>query len=279
MIVIAHRGASGYAPEHTFASWDMASRMGADYLEQDLQMTKDGILVVLHDETLDRTARRNGQPCTGRVIDMTLAELRECDVGSWMSPDFAAERIHTLDEVIERYPGHNFYIETKLPEEAPGMEEKLLATLERHGLTGPARTEWRVLIQSFSEASLRKIHAADPELPLIQLIHRKRETAGTIRRRMEEMSEYAVGIGPHFSDVDATVVEAAHGACLAVHPYTVDEPAEMQRLTNIGVDGMFTNLPDRLLATRPSNEPRRADALRAAAESYARCRAKSRQGI
>ncbi len=279
MIVIAHRGASGYAPEHTFASWDLAAKMGADYLEQDLQMTKDGVLVVLHDETLERTARRNGVACEGRVIDHTLAELKACEVGSWMAPEFADQRIATLDEVLKRYPDANFYIETKKPEEAPGMEEKLLALLEEHGLTGPAGDEWRVLIQSFSEASLRKIHAADPSLPLIQLVHRKWETSGTIRSRTASIAEYAVGIGPHFSDVDAALVEAAHANCLAIHPYTVDDPAEVKRLTDLGVDGMFTNLPDRLLATRPATEARGRDRLRAAVDAYRSCRGEAAQEI
>ncbi|MEO5509788.1 MAG: glycerophosphodiester phosphodiesterase [Longimicrobiales bacterium] len=277
MIVIAHRGASGYAPEHTFASWDLAAAMGADYLEQDLQMTREGILVVMHDETLDRTARRNGVPCTGRVIDHTLAELEQCEVGSWFGPTFVDQRVPTLDEVLKRYPDANFYIETKNPEEAPGMEENLLQTLADHGLIEPARTEWRVLIQSFSEASLRKIHAADPALPLIQLLHRKWETSGSIRRRLESIAEYAVGIGPHFSDVDAALVETAHEHCLSVHPYTIDDVAEMARLDSLGVDGIFTNFPDRLLATLPVDEPRGLDALRLAADAYARCRRKSAQ--
>jgi glycerophosphoryl diester phosphodiesterase len=278
MIVIAHRGASGYAPEHTFASWDLAREMGADYLEQDLQMTSDGILVVLHDETLDRTARRDGRPCTGRVIDHTLAELRACEVGSWRDPRFASERIRTLEEVLKRYPDANFYIETKKPEEAPGMEEKLLALLAQEGLLEPARTEWRVLIQSFSEASLRKIHAMDPGLPLIQLLHERWTTSRSIQRRLAEISEYAVGIGPHQSDVNRELVEAAHARCLHVHPYTVDAAADMARLTEIGVDGMFTNLPDRLLATRPEDEPRGRAAAAGAAASHARCVVAGGQG-
>jgi glycerophosphoryl diester phosphodiesterase len=272
MIVIAHRGASGYAPEHTFASWDLAARMGADYLEQDLQMTRDGVLVVMHDETLDRTVRRNGQPCTGRVIDHTLAELRECEVGSWYSPEFAAERLPTLEEVLKRYPDANLYIETKKPEEAPGMEEELLRLLAEHDLIQPARNGWRVLIQSFSEASLRKIHAMDAGLPLIQLMHRGAVPAGTIEAYMQAVASYAVGVGPHYSDVSADFVEAAHACCLQVHPYTVDDIAEMKRLESIGIDGLFTNFSDTLLALRPVNEARGSELLKAAADSNRRCR-------
>lgn len=277
MLVIAHRGASAYAPEHTFASWDRAVEIGADYLEQDLQMTRDGILVVLHDDTLDRTALG----CTGRVIDHTLRELRECDVGTWFNranPDraraeFAGERIRTLDEVLDRYGDRaTFYIETKNPEDAPGMEEALLELLSKHGLREAAATEWRVLIQSFSEASLRKIRTLDGELPLIQLVGTSEYTPETLVAALPRIAEYAVGIGPSWRLLDAAVIEAAHAHCLAVHPYTVNDPALMQRLTDLGVDGMFTDAPDLLLRLRPDTEPRGRAATAAAARRRRECR-------
>jgi glycerophosphoryl diester phosphodiesterase len=278
MIVIAHRGASGYAPEHTFAAYDLALELGADYLEQDLQMTRDGVLVVLHDDTLDRTT--NGV-CRGRVIDHTLHQLRECEVGSWFNaahperarPEYVGEPIPTLDEVFARYAGRtSFYVETKNPVDAPGMEEALLALLDRHGLREAAASEWRVLIQSFSTPSLRKIHALDPSLPLIQLIRARWATARSIQARLPEMAHYAVGIGPSWRDVDAPLVAAAREQCLEVHPYTVNEPAHMQELTDAGVTGMFTDVPDVLLAQRPADERRGREALRAAAQRLRECR-------
>jgi glycerophosphoryl diester phosphodiesterase len=268
MIVIAHRGASGYAPEHTLASYDLALELGADYLEQDLQMTKDGVLVVLHDETLDRTT---GGSCRGRVIDRTLEEVQRCDAGSWFNvlhperarPEYVGQRIPTLEEVFARYADRaSFYIETKKPEEAPGMEEALLALMDRFDLRGTASSEWRVLIQSFSEQSLRKI----------QLLGSRWSTATTIRARLGEISEYAVGIGPSWRDVDARLIEAAREWCIEVHPYTVNEPDRMRELTELGVSGMFTDVADVLLAQRPADEPRRRDALRLAAERHRECR-------
>lgn len=278
MLVIGHRGASGYAPEHTLASYDLAMRLGTDYLEQDLQMTSDGVLVVLHDETLDRTTAGVRR---GRVIDHTLAQLRECDVGSWFNAarpqharaEYAGQRIPTLDEVFARYVDRaTFYIETKQPEEAPGMEEALLALLDRYDLRAPAAREWRVLIQSFSERSLRKIHGLDPSLPLIQLIEAGQYEPAALRGRLGRVAEYAVGIGPSRRDVDAALLAAARDACLDVHPYTVNDVAEMQRLTTLGVHGMFTDVPDRLLALRPADEPRGRAATAAAAERSQRCR-------
>jgi glycerophosphoryl diester phosphodiesterase len=282
MIVIGHRGASAWAPEHTLPSWDLALEMGADYLEQDLQMTRDGVLVVLHDDTLDRTT---GGSCRGRVIERTLAEVQQCDVGSWFNaahpdrarPEYVGLRVPTLDEVFSRYAGRaSFYVETKNPEEAPGMEEALLSLMDRHDLRAAAAAEWRVLIQSFSEASLRKVHALDASLPLIQLVE-----AGTtpelLKARLPEVREYAVGIGPSWRDVDGEVVAAARSLCLDVHPYTVNDPALMRQLTELGVTGMFTDTPDALLAQRPADEARGRAALRLAADRNRKCRQPSQR--
>ena len=278
MLVIGHRGAAGHAPEHTLASYDLALEMGVDYIEQDLQMTSDGVLVVMHDDTLDRTT---GGRCTGRVIDHTLAQVRACDAGSWFNAahpdraraDYVEARVPTLDEVLARYADRaSFYIETKNPEEAPGMEQALLQLLDHHGLRDAARDEWRVLIQSFSERSLRLIHELDPALPLIQLLHARAETPRTIEGRLHRIREYAVGIGPSWRDVDYTLARSAARACLELHPYTVNEPALMQTMADLGVTGMFTDLPDLLLAQRPADEPRGREAIAAAAARNRECR-------
>ena len=278
MIVIGHRGASGYAPEHTFASYDRALHLGADYLEQDLQMTSDGVLVVMHDETMERTTVG---ACTARVIDLPLQQVQAWDVGSWFNrtheqyarAEFAHERVPTLDAVLARYADRaSFYIETKRPEDAPGMEEALLALLDKYELRGVAAGEWRVLIQSFSERSLRKIHALDPSLPLIQLLHAGWQRARPVHTRLREIAVYAVGIGPSRADLDDTAVQAARSLCLEVHPYTVNETAQMRHLTHMGVTGMFTDFPDRLLSLRPATEARGRGALRAAAAAQRECR-------
>ncbi len=255
---VGHRGASGYAPEHTIPAYDLALKMGADYIEQDLQLTRDGVLVVLHDETLNRTARPTAESapgdCTGLVREKTLAQIKTCDVGTWFNqaypqyaqPEYVGLRIPTLEEVFQEYrKSTNYYIETKSPESAPGMEEELLRLMDEYGLTKPAADKWQVLIQSFSPASLQKVHALDPSLPLIQLFSGS-ETSGTIQAKLDATASYAVGIGPSKSDVDKPLVDAAHARCLDVHPYTVNETPEMEKLISVGVDGMFTNFPDRL---------------------------------
>ena len=264
-LVIGHRGASGYAPEHTFASYDLALRLGADYIEQDLQLTKDGVLVALHDPTLDRTARGAPENCKGLVIEKTLAQIETCDVGSWFNDafpqyaraEYVGQRIPTLDAIFQRYGRRaNYYIETKNPEDAPGMEKKLLALLDAYGLRGSGVRARQVLIQSFSAPSLRKTHALDATLPLIQLT--EHPTSAALQASLDSVATYAVGIGPAKASVDAALIAAAHRRCLDVHPWTVNDSIEMRALVVIGVDGMFTNFPDLLRAALGRAEQRGA---------------------
>jgi len=256
MIIIGHRGAAGLAPEHTFASWDLALEAGADYLEQDLQMTGDGVLIVLHDESLDRTAR--GARCRGPVRERTWAEIRDCDVGSWFNevnpdrarPEYAGQTLPSLAAVFERYAGRGrFYIETKNPDAAPGMEEALIRLLGAHELLPREPGDDRVIIQSFSERSLLRVRELEPRLPLVLLLGRQ-EIGWTIRRKLRRIAAWATGIGPGKGDVDRKLLDTAHGLGLVVHPWTVNDPADLERFANLGVDGVFTDFPDRAAALR-----------------------------
>jgi glycerophosphoryl diester phosphodiesterase len=182
-------------------------------------------------------------------------------------------KIPTLEEVFQRYgTGVNYYIETKNPESDPGMEKKLLRLMDKYGLTKPAEKHWQVLIQSFSPASLKKIHRLNSSLPLIQLFDSV-QTSKTIRAKLDMTSSYAVGIGPSKEDVDAALVEAAHARCLDIHPYTVNKKGEMKSLIALGVDGMFTNFPDRLDAVLGKNAANGKSGAKQAMEASAACRA------
>ncbi|MFN9576227.1 MAG: glycerophosphodiester phosphodiesterase family protein, partial [Gemmatimonadota bacterium] len=174
-LVIAHRGDSWRAPEHTIAAWRLALASGADVLEQDLQLTSDGRLLVLHDETGERTLR--GADCGGAVRDRPLAHWQRCDAGRWFNerhpdradPAYTTERLVALEAVLAAFPTARFYIETKAPESAPGMEDSLVAVLTRARLrTRDAVRLVRVRLQSFSEASLKRLRQLAPELPRIQ---------------------------------------------------------------------------------------------------------------
>ena len=273
-LVIAHRGASGTRPEHTFASYDRAIELGADYIEQDLQVTSDGVLVVLHDQTLNRTARGSAENCTGNVRTKTLAQIKTCSAGQWFGAEYVNEKIPTLEEVFQRY-GHtvNYYIETKEPDAAEGMEDKLVELLNRYGLRDLSVNRWQVLIQSFSANSLQKVHAIDPALPLVFL-------GNPSVANIPNYAAYAVGLGPSFgSSINANWVNTAHANCLDVHPYTINDVTTMNNALNVGVDGMFTNFSDRLIGILG---PRKAVGLQGALDaknSHDACLARNEGGV
>ncbi|WP_430341086.1 glycerophosphodiester phosphodiesterase [Rossellomorea vietnamensis] len=246
---IAHRGGSGYAPEHTLPSYQLGDEMGGDYIELDLQMTKDGELIAMHDETLDRTT--NG---TGLVKDYTLDQIKELDAGSWfneMYPEKAKSeynglQVQTLEEVIQHFgKNKHYYIETKSPEVYPGMEEKLLKILKDYHLTRQNGPSSKVIIQSFSEASLQKVHEMNEDIPLVQLIDYKNKATIT-DEELDHYEEYAAGLGMSFKKIDEEYVDKVREHDLLIHPYTVLEKEDMKRLIEWGVTGMFTNYPDRL---------------------------------
>ncbi len=249
LLNVAHRGASGFAPEHTIASYKLGEEMQGDFIEIDLQMTKDGKLIAMHDESVDRTT--NG---TGLVKNYTLQQLKELDAGSWFNeknpnkanPAYEGIKVPTLEEVIQTF-GKNahYYIETKSPNVYPGMEEELLRILEKYNLTGVNERSSNVLIQSFSQESLLKTHELNPNLPLIQLISYK-EPAAISEEELQRLNDYAVGVGMSASKIDENYVQQVRNAGLLIHPYTVNEKEDMERLLNWGVTGMFTNYPDRL---------------------------------
>ncbi|WP_252107162.1 MULTISPECIES: glycerophosphodiester phosphodiesterase [unclassified Halomonas] len=266
--VIAHRGASGHAPESSMAALELAHAWGADYLELDVQMTSDGELVAFHDDTLERTS--NGE---GHINDYSLAELKELDTGSWFNEEnpalaneaFEGAHILTLEEVFNRFgQDARYYLETKSPALNPGVEEGLVRRLEAYDMIETGR----VLIQSFDQESLLKIHDLNADIPLIQLVwyspddenegHLTEWTGVTpgpdeiTDADFQVVADYAVGLGTNYLFDDEPVIteEFVHQAQengLAVHVYTVNDANEMQRLLDWGVDGLFTNYPDRLL--------------------------------
>jgi glycerophosphoryl diester phosphodiesterase len=261
--VIAHRGASWDAPEHTVAAWDLARTAGADWLEFDLQRTADGVLVVFHDDSLDRVARGPVADCSGLVRERTIAQLRRCEIGSWFNatnPDRARASyvelvIPTLDEVLARYgESARLYIELKDPASAPGMERDLLAALAANGRLERLVRERRLLVQSFSPPSLEQLHARAPTIPLIQLVHDS-VPAAELPAALARVAGYARGIGPSRTITDSTLVATAHAKGLTVHPYTVNDEALMRRLIRLGVDGMFTDRPGLLRSVLADRAP------------------------
>jgi glycerophosphoryl diester phosphodiesterase len=244
IVNVAHRGGSGYAPEHTLESYEMGEKMHGDYIEVDLQMTKDGQLIAMHDETVDRTT--NG---TGQVKDYTLSQIKELDAGTWFNetypdyakPEYEGLQVPTLEEVFQTF-GKNkkYYIETKSPDVYPGMEEELLRLINKYDINKDT-----LLVQSFSSLSLLKMHELDSTVKLIQLLSYK-SNASITDEEIAAIKKYAIGVGPNHTYLNQEYIHKVVNSGLHIHPYTVNDKARMKQLIDWGVTGMFTNYPDRL---------------------------------
>ncbi|OYT73807.1 MAG: glycerophosphodiester phosphodiesterase [Chloracidobacterium sp. CP2_5A] len=276
-INIAHRGASAYAPEHTLAAYRLAIEQGADYVEPDLQMTKDGVLVCLHDATLERTTNvRTVYPDRGRmetigrearsvwpVADFTLEEIKRLDAGSWFGPQFAGERVLTFQEMIDAVRGQaGIYPEIKHPARyaALGLDlpRALLDSLKKNGLDRPgADPRTPVIIQSFEADSLRRLRRLGCRLPLVFLVDDEAPGDWISPAGMRRIRRFADGVSPSKRIVAQTpeMVRWARAAGLSVTLYTFkssatgdfpDVEAEMRHfLYERDVDAVFTNNPDR----------------------------------
>ncbi len=259
----------------------MGIEQGADFVEPDLQITKDGVLIALHDFTLTRTTNvrdvfpaRSQRERRGELVDQwhandfTLDEIRQLDAGSWFSDAFAGTKILTLSEVIELVRGRaGLFIETKAPEDYGDrgfdMEALLLAELARHGLAEPrADPETPIVIQSFSAESLkilRREHGT--QLPLALLIGDE-DSEWLTPEGLAEAADFVTGIGPTKSLLldDQGIIDVAHQHGLTVVSWTFDEddPGEFETvgremayyMYEMGVDGVITNNPD-LYPRRP----------------------------
>lgn len=281
-ILVAHRGASAYAPEHTAAAYRLAIQQGADFVEQDLQITKDGVLVCLHDLTLERTTNveelfpdrfhtdvTEDQPQTASpakhwyVSDFTLAEIKKLDAGSWFNEKFKGERVQTWQEAIALVRGKaGMYPETKAPEvygkRGFDMEKLLMESLRKNKLDQPnADPKTPLVIQSFSAASLRKLRDEyKTKLTLTFLIGGDPQKQWLTEDGLKKVKAFADGIGPSklLLEREPKIVEWAHVAGLTVTPYTFrsantgkfrDVREEMTHfLFTLGVDALFTDNPD-----------------------------------
>lgn len=232
MLAIAHRGASGYAPENTFAAFRRAIAMGAGFIETDLQLSRDARFVAIHDATVNRTT--NGQ---GAVHDLTLPELRRLDAGSWFGSVFAGERIPTLEEILEFAKKHDviFYLEMK-PTGSWGGEHALISALRESGEIA------RTVVISFDPVILAGVRKIEPTLMTGLLFE------GQIGDPLEKALEIgARQIAMRGDLVTPRLLKAARERDLQVICWTVNHPAHMRLLVEAGVDGIISDYPDRLL--------------------------------
>src|SRR5712691_1698040 len=230
-MVIAHRGASFYAPENTFAAFDLAIEMGVSHIELDVHSTRDNHIVVIHDETVDRTT--NG---AGPVTNHTLAALKALDAGSWFEGKFSGERIPTFSEVLQRYKGR-VHIHTEIKGHFAHLSQRTADLVRRHGMAE------RVTITSFQKASLEETHAYAPELPIGWLVA---EVSDAVIAQARVMG--LTQICPRANAVTPELIHRLHAEGFVVRAWGVVTEDLMRQVVKAGADGMTVNFPDKLIA-------------------------------
>jgi glycerophosphoryl diester phosphodiesterase len=227
-LVIAHRGASGYEPENTPRAYALAIAQCADMIEIDLHLTRDGAIPITHDEQI------HGLGGHGEIADATLDQIQRLDAG-------AGQRVPLLDEVLDRFGAaipFNLEIKTSTRGEYPGLEERVLNAVRTRGLLAAT------LFSSFSDRVLARLRELEPAARLAVLVSPRDP-----ERPFERVAAVAAeALNPWHGLVDRELLSRAHGSGVRVFAYTVD-PLERQReLIELGVDGLFTNYPDRMRA-------------------------------
>jgi len=256
--VIAHRGACSDAPENTLPAIDLAARRGADFVEVDVQLTRDGRLVVVHDTHLRRTTdARHRFPGRGpwRVGDMTLAELRSLDAGSWFGSRYADTPVPTLQEVADTLHGRSgLLLEVKCPRRYPGIADALVDELRRPGALRAGARERSLVVQSFDWEFMR---ALQPRVPGVTI-----GLLGPVpcAHRLAEVSTWAHQLNPSHELLSAEHVARVHEHGMATWPFTVNSARRMRGLLRAGVDGIITNRTDRLDMVLRARRPLRVAA-------------------
>jgi glycerophosphoryl diester phosphodiesterase len=235
---LAHRGASAVTPPNTLAAFEKAAELGADGVELDVHLSADGVPVVIHDFTVDETT--DG---TGRVDHLPLAQLRELDAGSSFDPKFKGERIPTLSQVLATVGGRLLLnIELKSTSLGDnGLERAVVTQVEHHGLD-----DGRVLFSSFNPIALRRAKKMAPHIP-VGLLHAP-DLPLPLRQLWLAPFVPHEARHPEHTMVNTTYMTQAHRRGYMVNTWTVDEPDEMIRLIDLGVDCIITNQPDVLHA-------------------------------
>lgn len=247
----AHRGASYEAPENTIAAFLLAAELGADGIELDAQLSKDGEVVVIHDFSLETTTDGHGL-----VGTKTRAELQALDAGSWFDPVFAEQRIPTLPQVVEAV-GQRLLLNIELKTARlvdSDLAKAVVRIIEENHLLD------RVVISSFNHLALRKIRQLNPWIP-IGLLYSP-DMPLPLRRTWLRPLLRPEALHPYYEMIDAQAIRWAKERGYRIHTWTVDDPGTMWKLMRLGVDLIITNRPDLLsqvLRTRSGKQPSRAN--------------------
>ena len=232
--IIAHRGASALCPENTIASFLLALEAKADIIELDVHLSRDDEVVVIHDNTVNRTT--NGR---GKVRDLGLDELKELDAGRWFARAFAGQKIPTLDEIL-RLPVNSAKINIELKgnlKEYPLLPFKVVEVIRK------CDARKRTVVTSFNAEYLEKINELDPdqEIGEIHYMHFPHKWKSDVKN-------FASEINPQWIFVTRSFVERAHSVGIKVHPWTINNRFVVSRLLGMNIDGLITNDPDRLFS-------------------------------
>jgi glycerophosphoryl diester phosphodiesterase len=232
---VAHRGATGYAPENTIAAFDKGVEMKADYIEIDVQRSKDGELVIIHDNTVDRTTDGSGY-----VKDLTFEQISSLDAGSWKGEQFTGEKIPTFDEILDRYHGKTgILIELKSPELYPGIEGQVAQKLKERNLDKPQNE--KIIIQSFNFESMKITNSLLPKVPIGVLTSNR---AHTTEQALKEFATYADYFNPSYGIVSKELVDQVHSLGMKIQSWTVRSQEAADFLLEMNVDGIITDYPD-----------------------------------
>ena len=234
--VIGHRGAAGHAPENTIAAIEKAAQLGARWVEFDVKLTRDGALILFHDDTLERTT--DGK---GLVADMTLADIRGLDAGKWYQARFAGERVPTLMDALATLARLGLGANVEIKPSSGREQETGAATAAVLKAHWPGRLPAPVL-SSFRAEALAAAQAAAPEFPRAFLIG---AVPDDWRAKAETLGATAIHCNHQF--IDRPRILALQGAGYAVRCYTVNDPRVAAQLFSWGVDSVFTDYPDRIL--------------------------------
>ncbi|MGO1527478.1 MAG: glycerophosphodiester phosphodiesterase [Senegalia sp. (in: firmicutes)] len=236
-IIYAHRGAKGYRPENTMAAFKLAMEMGADGIETDIHLSKDGYLVLIHDEKVDRTTTKKGY-----IKDMTLAQIKLLDAGSKFSEEFAGEEIPTLEELIILTKDTDIILNIEIKNNKmnyPKIEEKLVELIKKY------KIEERVIISSFNHNTIYKIKELDENLKTGILYSRNIKRPIRFAKNIK-----ADALHPKHKRVDFKLMIKAKLTGLEINTFTINNTKQMNKMFKYRVDGIITDYPDKAIEFR-----------------------------
>ncbi|HWF88630.1 MAG TPA: glycerophosphodiester phosphodiesterase family protein [Pyrinomonadaceae bacterium] len=245
-LIIGHRGASAVAPENTMAAFRETLAVGADGIEFDVRLTRDGVPVVIHDSTLRRTGR-----LPDRVADLTWAEIKKVDVGSWFAPSFANETVPNLAELFTLFQSNNSTLYLEMKSESPSEQRALVQACVR-AIDEHAFQE-RVIVECFQLPALKIVSEIEPEIKTVALFEPSFTNPGVLsdQRIISQAKDVgASALALHHRLARESLVRKAKDAGLHVAVWTVDDPAWIERARTMGIDALITNNPAVMLAHR-----------------------------